>query len=119
MDLVSMMIWSDITLFNNAVEALKELHIDKDEVALIDSDTSDEDDTGAIMPCIIPSSFQLAISFAKLELDHTEDLAFLNFRLKLCGFLASRLQIPRAEVMEKLRPEDVVSSFILVTQFLG
>lgn len=114
MDLVSTMIRSDITLFDDAIESRDSA--EADEANFIDADDG-EVVANAIQPRITHSSIQRDITFADLESFYSEDVAFRNFRHKLSAYLATRLGVQRTEVM--LRLDDIVSLNLLVspTQF--
>jgi hypothetical protein len=99
MDLVSTMIRSDITLFDDAIEARDAAVDDRDDGS--DSGVNEDSDNARITH----GSVQRNITFSDLESNHSEDAAFRNFRVRLAGALAIRLDVDHVN----LRADDVVS----------
>ena len=101
MDLVSTMIRTDISIFDDAVE----LQNAADTPGPQDNEESDETDASESDPRIIHGSPLPLCTLAQLELDHSNDAAFRNARRKLSSALAALLNVPRVT----LNAADTVS----------
>lgn len=107
MDLVSTMIRSDITLFDDAIESRDSAADDRDDPILANADSESDSDVNEGTR-ITHGSVQRDITFRDLEFNNFEDTAFLNFRVRLADALAIRLEVEHVY----LRMDDVVSKSI-------
>lgn len=94
MDLVSTIIRTEITLFDETVEDQKASDKRPD-----DEESNDGIDNSGSEPRIIHGSPLPPCSLSKLELDHSNDLAFKNARIKLSSALSSLLNVPRVTLL--------------------
>ena len=102
MDLVSTMIRTDITIFDDAVELQSAADIDTH----LDNEEPDETEASRMLsPRIIHKSLLPACTLSKLEFDHLNDAAFRNARRKLSSALAALLNVARVS----LNGSDTVS----------
>lgn len=106
MDIVSRMIRSDISLFDNAIQARDMAANIEDEPASTDLLPEYTFPVGNSKSRITHLSVEGDVTFSDLELTHAADAAFLNFRIKLADALAIQLGV--AQVY--LRIDDVVST---------
>lgn len=117
MDVVSTIIWSEISLFDDATQFRDSAKDDGDESTLENplpgSDAAN--DATPETPRTAHGSVERNVTFSDLELTHAEDAAFHNFRIKLADTLAVQLKIAQAH----LRVNNVVSEFksILLTLY--
>lgn len=97
MDLVSTIIRTEITLFDETVEDQQA----SDKRPAADDEGSDDgiDNNPGSDPRIIHGSPLPPCLLSKLELDHSNDLAFKNARIKLSSALSSLLNVPRVTLL--------------------
>lgn len=100
MDIVSQMIRSDISVYDDALESRDRAADGEDEAVFENPSTSGDPgiDNNAIPvsnsePRVVHGSAKKNVTFAELEASHADDEAFHDFRTKLTNTLASQLQI--------------------------
>jgi hypothetical protein len=109
MDIVSRTIRSDISVFDNAVQA-------RDMATNIEDDPAPEDLLPEYTFPVSNSKFRIThfsvegdVTLSDLELTHAADVAFQNFRIKLAHALAMQLGVAQVH----LRVDDVVSTNLI------
>lgn len=106
MDIISWMIRSDISLFDDAIQARDMAASNEDEPALENLLPDYTFPVSNSKSRITHFSVERDVTFSDLELTHAEDAAFQNFRIKLAGALATRLGVAQVH----LHIDDVVST---------
>ena len=109
MDLVSTIIRTDISIFDDSIElqnVADALQDNEDET----EDSGSRDSELLLSPRIIHGSLLPPCTLSALELDHSDDAAFRNARRKLSTALATVLKVARVN----LNASDMVSSIIII-----
>ena len=93
MDVVSTLIRSEISLYDEA----QELKIEAQANEALDGE-SEADDEPSFIPHVLHGSILPPCSVAEISEAHTDDPAFRGFRTKLASALAKKLRIQRANI---------------------
>ena len=114
MDVVSTMIRTEIDIYDEALEHQQEKAADNvaetiDGSNPIDeSEIDSEENSGS--PRVIHGSLRPLCSLSQLEIEHSDDLAFRNVRIKLAAALAKQLNVSRVA----LQASDTVSPVLIL-----
>lgn len=111
MDLVSTMIRTDISIFDDATEL-------QNAADTTPQDNEESDETEALSPRIIHGSPLAPCTLSKLELDHSDDAAFRNARRKLSSALAALLNIARVTLKASDTVRWIINELELMCQVL-
>ena len=112
MDIVSTVIRTEIDLYDEALKHQQE----RAENFVDGSNPTDESETDSQAgedlgsPRVIHGSLRPLCSLSQLEIEHSNDLAFRNVRIKLSGALAKQLNVSRVT----LRASDTVSPVLII-----
>lgn len=110
------MIRSDITLFDDAIEARNSTEPDETNNLIGAADGSNDTNANTVQPQVIHGSVQWDITFAALEHSHAEDIAFRNFQVKLLTYLANQLWVHRSDI--NLWVDGVISPGLFVNLYM-
>lgn len=104
MDVVSTLIRSEISLFDEAQAA----QATKKANGTPEDEAGETDDEPSVAPRVLHGSIRPSCTLAELAQAYTDDLAFRGIRTKLAAALAKKLKIQRANIQNG----DIVSTIL-------